>query len=170
MFRAFRIALFDYDRTLYPHAYPMTGESELSYEDECFLMLMGQKKRYETDKPLECMKWACNILRENGAVLYVLTHEIFNLRDAHKRETALVDYGIENYLTVNTPEHKIDMIRAVAKMHNVRLDQCLFVDDQIKLIYEACKAGICGKHISNIYQLYEGYIHGTYIDKQRGSN
>lgn len=87
--------------------------------------------------------------------MYVLTHEVFNLRDKIKSESVKRDYGIDKYLTVDKAEHKIDMMKAVARAHGVPLNKVLFVDDKQNLIYDACAAGICGMHISNIVQLYE---------------
>lgn len=158
MFRGFRVGFFDYDRCLYVHDYPAAGEPHASYYDECIRMLMHQDEIHKRDKPLNSMKWAIHNMQDNGAVCYVLTHEIFNLRDERKRQSAMRDYGIEHYLAVDTPDHKIDMMLAVAKMHNVSPGECLFVDDKISMIYKACASGICGKHVSNIYSLYEEYV------------
>lgn len=158
MFRHYRIGFMDYDRTLYPHSYPTAGNTHKSYMDECYDMLVKQKEILGNDKPLKCMQWAVSNMQEAGAVVYVLTHEIFNLRDEHKKNTALRDYGISKYLSVDSPEHKVDMMLAVAKVHNVNPRDCLFIDDKMSTVYRACEAGIAGMHVSSIYQMYEEYL------------
>lgn len=157
MFSEVQLAFFDYDRTLYAHAYPRTGDPEDTYYDECIRMLSDKsmKERFAGDKPIKSTKWLVNLLQENKVPVYTLTHEIFNLRDVWKSFTAQRDFGIKHYLTVDSPEHKIDMIRAVAKIHNVPLRYCLFVDDKMDIIHLACAVGIYGLHTSNVAQMYE---------------
>lgn len=58
MYRGFMLAFFDYDRTLYSHAYPVAGEVHPSYEEECFIEFYKQKERHIGDKPIKCMQHA----------------------------------------------------------------------------------------------------------------
>lgn len=160
MFSEFKLAFFDYDRTLVAHAYPVAGRRALTYEEECYIYLSDSaiKERHFWDKPLECMKWAIQHLKEHDAVLYVLTHEIFNLRSEMKSITAREVFGIENYIEVDSPEHKVDMIKAVAKFHGVPLRNCLFVDDMMSTVYAAATEGIYAVHTSDITAAYEEYV------------
>lgn len=157
MFEHIKLAFIDYDRTLYSHMYPACGEKHDTYYEECVrnLVYASQYNRFIGSKPLKCMQWFVSYLRDRGVEEYILTHEIFNLRDEWKKTTALNDYGISKYLTVNSPEHKIDMIKAVADTNGVNYRDCLFVDDKMEIVYLACEAGIFGLHTSNIVQLYE---------------
>lgn len=118
------------------------------------------KGRHSGDKPLECMKWAIQHLKKHDAVLYVITHEIFNLRSEMKSITAKEVFGIENYLEVDSPEHKMDMIKAVAKFHGVPLRSCLFVDDMMSTVYAAATEGIYVVHTSDITAAYEEHVLG----------
>lgn len=155
MYRGYKLAFFDYDRTLFTHSYPTAGEKHLSYEEECFEELAHQKKRHAGDKPVKCMQHLVNLLKENGCVVYILTHECFNLRNEMKLHDAKKYYGIDKLLTTDSSAHKVDMIKAVAKVHNVPLDECLFVDDKMDAIYDACAAGISAIPVINVAQLYE---------------
>lgn len=162
MFSRFKLAFFDYDRTLITHAYPVAGRRTLTYEEECYIYLSDSaiKERHSGDKPLECMKWAIQHLKKHDAVLFVLTHEIFNLRSEMKSITAREVFGIENYIEVDSPEHKVDMIKAIAKFHGVSLRSCLFVDDKMSTVYAAATEGIYAVHTSDITAAYEEYILG----------
>lgn len=155
MFKGYRLAFFDYDRTLFAHQHPFAGEPITTYEEECYNELINQEKLYERDQDVPAMKWAIDLLHGYGAVTYVLTHEIFNLRDDIKSTRAMEVYGIRNYLTTDSAAHKIDMIKAVAKRHGVKLSECLFVDDKMDIILLACENGISGVHTSNICATYE---------------
>lgn len=89
--------------------------------------------------------------------IYVLTHEIFNLRDELKQDQLKHFYPNVpiTYLTVDTPEHKIDMIRAVAVSEGCELADILFIDDNMKTIRMAAAAGIDARHLSYVVALYE---------------
>lgn len=157
MFGDVQLGFFDFDRTLYAYPFPYVGEVHGNYYDQCMMNLTkkAQEDRVGKGKPVACMKWLSGLLKDNQVPMYVLTHEIFNLRDEWKASVSKKEFGIENYLTVDSPEHKVDMIKAVATVHNVPLKNCLFVDDKMDTIYLACREGIFGLHSSNIAQLYE---------------
>lgn len=155
MYRHFRLAFLDYDRTLFTHGYPSPGEAHLTYQEECYEELVHQQERHERDKPVKCMQDMVKILQENGCVCYVLTHECFSLRDELKKSSAKEHYNIERYLATDSPDHKVDMILAVAKMHGVSLRDCLFVDDKMDIIYKACAAGITAIPVINVAQMFE---------------
>lgn len=59
------------------------------------------------------------------------------------------------YLTVDSPDHKTDMIRAVAAVENCHLSDVIFVDDRMETVYQAQAAGIDARHLSDIVVLYE---------------
>lgn len=157
MFSEVQLAFLDYDRTLYSHGYPYPGDECLDYYTECLQCLTnkGLAEKYRNSKPLPCMKWLVAMLQKNEVPIYTLTHEIFSLRDDWKKETAKLDYGITRYISVDSPDHKVDMIRAISDVYGVKLRNCLFVDDRMHTIRLACEAGIFGLHVSNIAQMYE---------------
>lgn len=155
MYRNIKVAFFDYDRTLFIHEYPAAGQAHPTYEEECFIELTNQAARHKGDKPVKCMQWFVKLLQDNGCVCYVLTHEIFNLRNKLKSEEALRHYSIDKLITVDSSAHKIDMMRAVAKMHNINPRDCLLVDDKMQTVYDAASAGFTAIPCMNVAQLYE---------------
>lgn len=104
------------------------------------------------------MKWAIQHLKKHDAVLYVLTYEIFSLRSEMKSITAKEVFGIENYIEVDSPEHKVDMIKAITKFHGVPLRSCLFIDDMMSTVYAASTEGIYVVHTSDITAAHEEYV------------
>ncbi len=154
-----KLAFFDFDRTLIAHDYSAEyiKSREEGYLMECFFMLTSLKEEHSGDRPLPCMQWYAKKLSEEGYGLYCLTHEIFNLRDQIKKDQLALYYSDTpmTYLTVDTPEHKIDMMTAVAMAEGCDLSDIIFVDDQMSTVYAALAAGINAKHLSDIVQMYE---------------
>lgn len=151
------LVFFDFDRTLCVHDYSSDYQSLDDYECECYAMLHEINNIHSKDKPLKCMQWFAKEVKMCDAKLYCLTHEIFNLRDDYKSKFIKKHYSETpmEYLTVDTSSHKIDMIKAVARMHNIPCDKCMLIDDKVQTIYEATKAGIQAYHISNIMLWFE---------------
>lgn len=154
-----KLAFFDFDRTLVAHRYSreyMDARNE-GYFKECVYALMALDEEHKNDRPLPCMQWYVKKLYDEGYGLYVLTHEIFNLRDQLKKSQLEQFYaGIPmTYFTVDAPEHKIDMMRAVAAAEKCDLSDVIFVDDMLSTVNMALNAGIDAKHLSDIVVLYE---------------
>lgn len=154
-----KLAFFDFDRTLVMHSYSMDyvkARTE-SYLMECVYNLTAAEEEYANDRPLPCMQWYAAKLYEEGYGLYCLTHEIFNLRDKLKQEQLRKFYPNTpmTYLTVDKPEHKIDMMKAIAMTECCNLEDVIFVDDLMSTVNQAILAGIDGKHLSNIVAMYE---------------
>lgn len=153
-----KLAFFDFDRTLVAHQYPREAIQEReSYYNECVRALTVLSEDHAADRPLPCMQWYTKKLYDEGYGLYVLTHEIFNLRDELKKEELAAFYPDVKmtYLSVDLPEHKIDMMRAVACVEGCPLSDIIFVDDMLSTVNMAIRAGINGKHLSDIVVLYE---------------
>ena len=153
----FMLRFYDYDRTLCVHNYPAWYQANDNYEIECVTELAHQAELHENDRPLPCMQWYAMKCYRQGDKLFCLTHEIFSLRDELKKNFIARWYAQSpmKYLSTNTPEHKIDMIKAIAKIEGVPLSRCEIVDDKMETIYLATKEGIIGTHLSNIALLYE---------------
>lgn len=166
MFKNIKLAFYDFDRTLCVHTYPSDdlGKAHFDYEQECYLQYHMQKQVLQGDMPVEYMRWFVNHVSEStsGSVKqFVLTHEIFSLRDDYKKGFAKRHYGIDGYISTNSSEHKIEMMRAIAKSENVSLNDVLFVDDKMEIIYNACENGILALHISNVIGMYEKHLKET---------
>lgn len=154
-----KLAFFDYDRTLVAHTHSrefMAARKD-DYMMECLYMLTALEEEHASDRPLPCMQWFLKKLHEDGYGIYVLTHEPFNLRN-NLKQRQLEEFfpGIPiAYLTVDSPEHKVDMMRAVAVAECCSLSDIIFVDDQMATVSAAVRAGIDGRHLSDIVVLYE---------------
>lgn len=154
-----KLAFFDFDRTLVAHTYSKeyakvrTG----NYFMECVYCLTALMEEHAMDKPLPCMQWYAKKLFDDGYGLYVLTHEVFNLRDQLKKEQLKLFYPDTpmTYLTVDKPEHKVDMMMAIAAIEGCDLSDVIFIDDKMETVQMAQTAGIDAKHLSDIVTLYE---------------
>ena len=109
-----KLAFFDFDRTLVAHTHSpeFMRDRGGNYFMECLHMLTNLEAEHAKDQPLPCMQWYAKKLFSEGYGLYVLTHEMFNLRnDLKMRELARFYPDTPmTYLTVDSPEHKIDMM------------------------------------------------------------
>ena len=154
-----KLAFIDFDRTMVAHTYSAdyVKAEENNYFMECVYNLTVQEEEHANDRPLPCMQWYVKKLFDEGYGIYCLTHEIFNLRDQMKQEELKAFYPDipMTYLTVDTPEHKIDMMKAVAMVECCDLSDVIFVDDLMSTVYQALLAGIDAKHLSDIVVMYE---------------
>ena len=154
-----KLAFFDFDRTLIVHNYSrefMDARQE-SYFQKCVWALTALEKEHANDRPLPCMQWYVKKLYMEGYELYCLTHEIFNLHDELKKDQLYLFYHDTpmTYLTVDDPDHKIDMMLALTKVKGCTPDDIIFVDDLINTVDKALAEGINAKHLSDIVVLYE---------------
>lgn len=164
-----KLAFFDYDWTLVVHNYSKEYLAAFvdGYLRDCYYMLTKLEEEHVNDKALPCMQWYVNKLFENGYGIFVITHEMNNLRDKLKQEKLALFYPDipVTYLTVDCPEHKIDMMQAVALSEECDLSDVIFVDDRMETVNMAKAAGIDAKYLSDIALLYEtryaGWEQGT---------
>lgn len=155
-----KLYFFDFGGTLCAHDYVRKADGDLSYEDECLCSLSQEafREEHKGDAPLGCMLWYVREkLRERNAMCFVLSVEKSNLNDAYNQDFVRRNYGGMGYLMVNEPLYKIDMIKAVARLHDVGLELCELVDDDMDVVYAANRAGITGKHLSNIVREHDLY-------------
>lgn len=157
------IYFFDFDRTLCVHNYDGKAKGPSTYYNECMNVLDPKlfDREYGGDVAPEYMKWYVGRVRANDCnLVYVLTHEIFNLRDEYKKRFALENYGIrpDHYLSVNSADHKVPMMQAIAGMFEAEPEDCILVDDSVNTLYEAEQVGIRGMHISNVMVEYEKHM------------
>ena len=154
-----RLAFFDFDRTLVAHQYSeeYTKAQADGYLMECVFSLTSLAVEHADDRPLPCMQWYVKKLAQEGYGLFCLTHEVFNLRDRLKQKQLARFYPDVpmTYLTVDTPEHKIDMMKAVAMTECCAFSDVIFVDDRMETVQMAKVAGMDAKHLSDIVVLYE---------------
>lgn len=156
-----KLAFFDFDLTLVAHNHSSEYvNARENYLMDCIYMLTAIEEEHAKDRPLPCMQWYVKKLFDEGYGLYCLTHEIFNLRDQLKKDQLEIFYPDTpmTYLTVDTPEHKIDMIKAIAMTECCDLKDVIFVDDRTATVNLAIMAGIDAKHLSDIVLMYESYI------------
>jgi phosphoglycolate phosphatase-like HAD superfamily hydrolase len=154
-----RIAFFGFDRTLVSHRYSKeyTEDRSKGIFFDYLYELTALKDEHACDRPLPCMQWYAKKLQDEGYGLYCLTHATSNLVDLLKQEQ-LTEFYSETpmaYLTVDKPAHKIDMMRAVAAAEGCDLSDVLFVDDRMETVYDALRAGIDARHLSDVVADYE---------------
>lgn len=154
-----KLAFFDFDRTLVAHNYSreFTDARRKGYFQECVQVLTALEEEHANDRPLPCMQWYARKLYMDGYELYCLTHEIFNLRDELKKDQLHLFYHDTpmTYLTVDDPDHKIDMMLALATVKGCTSEDIIFVDDLKNTVDKALAEGIDAKHLSDIVVLYE---------------
>lgn len=162
MFKNVELAFYDFDRTLCVHAYPSNNlnEPHPDYRRECYIQYKEQTLFQQEDMPLEYMKWFINYIRKVSPLVkeFVLTHEIFSLRDNYKMDFAWKHYSLNRYISTDSGKHKIDMMCAIADAEEFDRQDILFVDDKMDTIYAACEAGIRGLHISNVICMWEKHL------------
>lgn len=154
-----KLAFFDFDRTLVAHSYSKEymAARQNGYLMECVWALTALKEEHANDRALPCMQWYAKKLQEEGYGLYCLTHEIFSLHSALKQEQLKMFYPDTpmTYLEVDKPEHKVDMMKAIAMIECCPLSDIIFVDDLQKTVTAALDAGIDAHHLSDIVVMYE---------------
>lgn len=152
------LVFYDYDRTLVVHSYPEWFESSSDYMNDIMSILDKDKceEVYGKDEPLKCMQWHVEKQKEQGNKLFVITHEIFNLRAPMKQQNIKKWYGDGLfYLEVDSSEHKIDMILGMAKAYGKAAADCLLIDDKLATLQLAAAKGIKTLHVSNIMAEFE---------------
>lgn len=161
------IVIFDFDRTLCVHNYVRKNSGDFTYEQECRYCLNTDMfmEEHANDRPLACMQWYVREkLMQPDTMLYCVSAEMFSLRDNYKKWFLARHYGGMIYMTVDKPEHKIDLIRALAEENRVQLCDCELVDDSLSTVYAANRAGITGRHISDIMYDYEMHLRALGVD------
>ena len=160
-----KLYFLDFDRTLCAHEYVKKAAGPSTYFEECLTVLNKEKFQleYGGDVAPEYMKWYVKqLLADKDNQCFVLTHEIFNLRDGYKKDFAEKNYGLDrrNYLSVNSADHKVPMMLAMAESMGLNPYDCYLIDDSVSTLYEAEREEINGSHISNVMVMYEKHLAG----------
>lgn len=162
-----QIKVFDFDRTLCVHDYVRKNAGDFTYAQECGYCLDNRQfmEEHAKDRPLACMQWYVRkALGEPDTLLYCVSAEIFSLRDEYKKRFLAQHYGGMIYMTVDKPEHKIDLILELAKHAGAQPCDCELIDDSLSTVYMANRAGIVGRHISDIMYEYEMHLRALGVD------
>lgn len=152
-----KLAFFDYDETLVTHRHSDSFLQADSYFTECLSVLVSAKEEYSNDRALPCMQWFAGKLHGEGYGLYCIADCGSSLKDAIRREKLSAFYPDTTmaYFNVDTAEHKIDLIEAVATAEGCPLKDVLLVDDDMDVIRLARSEGIDARHLSEIVLMYE---------------
>lgn len=153
------MAFFDYDRTLCAHFYP-SWYKPANYYEQVMFQLKNAHEIYKHDKPVTAMKKLVEQCYDNDVKMFCITHEIFNLRDDMKQKFLNSEYGDYHitYLTTNSAEHKIDMMRAYCDYFSIETRDVLFVDDNTGSLNLANIAGFRAYSISSVCADYEDFL------------
>lgn len=145
-----KLAFLSFEQTLVHH--PIQPRDPDYFTDcLCALTLVPD------GQPLPCMQWYAKKLFRKNYGLYCLSTAGSNLYDRTRQAELARHYPDVpmTFLTTDCPEHKVDLIRAVAAVENYDPGDILFVDDDARAVADALKAGIDAKHLSEIVLLYE---------------
>lgn len=162
-----KVVVFDFDRTLCVHNYVRKNNGDFTYAQECEYALDNRRfmEEHGGDRPLACMQWYVKEkLSQPGTMIYCVSQEIFSLRDEYKKSFLARHYGGMIYMTVDKPEHKIDLVLELAKRDGAQPCDCELIDDSLKTVYAANQAGINGRHISDIMYAYEMHLRALGVD------
>ena len=147
-----RLAFFDMDGTLCEPNY-FTGVFEtIGFTEEGWIAFCAKngENTYDNCRPLPRVAAYAASLKENGAVLYVLTGAITSIEVDAKRKFVKENYPdlFENVIAVPDEDRKLKVIRAFAEMHGVPLTECELVEDTYTTLLRAAAEGIRTKHVS----------------------
>lgn len=146
------LTFFDYDRTLFAHNYDKAFIDCVTYEETARYLLVRGDSTFKNDKPIQAVRDYAKECYNAGEELFCLTHQVCSLRDAYNIKALSEHYGDipMTYLSVNTAEHKIDMIRAMAYHRCALLCNCKLIDDRVSTVEMAISEGIVGINTSSL--------------------
>jgi FMN phosphatase YigB (HAD superfamily) len=147
-----KVAFFDVDGVLsVPRYRHPDGSIKPGGTDDWWLDFnIKHADTYKDCKAPNCMKSAIALLRESNTKIMVLTEEHLSFTLNNKAKWVFENYGIpfEDIIWVDNKDAKIDIIKRYCKIHDIPLDECLFVDDTFPIVIKASIEGIHSMHIS----------------------
>lgn len=113
-------------------------------------------KRYTYDKckAPNVIKDYVRVLNSMGKKLFCLTTESCSFSYHNKVRFITSNYpeisNQEDILFVSQDQDKVMLIKEIAKRDNIKLSECLLVEDTFRTVLLAEKEGICAMHISHL--------------------
>lgn len=153
-----KVAIFDFDETLAIHKdkdfTKHRGESEENFTNWYYNAYKNPSNFYEEIEPCtksEILYNLINNLRNEKIKMYCLSGMKFSFHLKAKQTFINKHYGNDiEVISTSEQELKLKGIRIIAKINNCKLDEILFIDDNLDVIALLEKNGIKAIHIDNI--------------------
>ena len=145
-----KVSIFDFDETLAIHKdkdfTKHRSESEESFTNWYYNAYKNPNKFYDEIEPCtksEILYNFINNLRNKKIKMYCLSGMKFSFLDKY--------YGNDiEVISTSEQELKLKGIRVLAKLNNCKLNEILFIDDNLDVIALLQKNGIKAIHVDNI--------------------
>lgn len=153
-----KVAVFDFDETLAIHKdkdfTKHRSESEENFTNWYYNAYKNSDNFYEEIEPCiksEILYDLINNLRKENIKMYCLSGMKFSFHLKAKQTFVNKYYGNDiEVISTSEQDLKLKGIRIIAKINNCKLDEILFVDDNLDVIALLEKNGIKAIHIDNI--------------------
>ena len=153
-----KVAVFDFDETLAIHKdkdfTKHRSESEENFTNWYYNAYKNSDNFYEEIEPCtksEILYDLINNLRKENIKMYCLSGMKFSFHLKAKQTFVNKYYGKDiEVISTSEQDLKLKGIRIIAKINNCKLDEILFVDDNLDVIALLEKNGIKAIHIDNI--------------------
>lgn len=153
-----KVAVFDFDETLAIHKdkdfTKHRSESEESFTNWYYNAYENPNNFYEEIEPCtksEILYNLINNLRNERIKMYCLSGMKFSFH-LKAKQTFINKHYCNDIEVISTSEQELKLkgIRVIAKINNCKLDEILFIDDNLDVIALLEKNGIKAIHIDNI--------------------
>lgn len=153
-----KVAVFDFDETLAIHKdkdfTKHRSESEENFTNWYYNAYKNSNNFYEEIEPCtksEILYDLINNLRNEKIKMYCLSGMKFSFHLKAKQTFINEHYGNDiEVISTSEQELKLKGIRVIAKINNCKLDEILFIDDNLDVIALLGKNGIKAIHIDDI--------------------
>lgn len=153
-----KVAVFDFDETLAIHKdkdfTKHRSESEENFTNWYYNAYRNPSNFYDEIEPCtksEILYDLINNLREEKIKMYCLSGMKFSFHLKAKQTFVNKYYGNDiEVISTSEQDLKLKGIRIIAKINNCKLDEILFVDDNLDVVALLEKNGIKAIHIDNI--------------------
>ena len=153
-----KVAIFDFDDTLAIHKdkdfTKHRSESEENFTNWYYNAYKNSDNFYEEIEPCiksEILYDLINNLRKENIKMYCLSGMKFSFHLKAKQTFVNKYYGNDiEVISTSEQDLKLKGIRIIAKINNCKLDEILFVDDNLDVVALLEKNGIKAIHIDNI--------------------
>ena len=143
-----KVSIFDFDETLAIHKdkdfTKHRSESEESFTNWYYNAYKNPNKFYDEIEP-------CKNFETKGVKMYCVSGMKFSFH-LKAKQTFIDKYYGDDIEVISTSEQELKLkgIRVLAKLNNCKLNEILFIDDNLDVIALLEKNGIKAIHIDNI--------------------
>lgn len=147
-----RFAFFDVDGTLSVPRYLIDGEIRIGTTDEGWIEFCETHKEnsYDLCHAVPCVKEHAEMLKKNGARLFVLSTVMSPYEKDAKTKFVQEKYPglFDGFIYVEHDAEKIPVIERFAAENAVKISECELVEDTFATLLKANEKGIVPMHLS----------------------